>query len=445
MAAVHPSATRKVLEPSRLWRLGKELAWITVGNAAAMLGSLVGIRVLTTFLSPSDYGQVALGVTLATFVNQTVMGPLSNGASRFYAPAVEAGDLREYWQVVRRLIIRATIGTSMLVIPISVALVYLGKSGALVLAAAATAYAIVAGCNATLSGMQGAARQRSIVALHQGVEPWARFLFAAALAVLVGATSTEVMLGYALAAVLVLGSQYLFFRRVLVATLRSGQPPPARAGDWQANIWKYSWPFALWGIFGWAQQSSDRWALGLFASTSEVGLYAVLFQLGYYPISIATGVAMQLIAPIFYARAGDGTDPRRNAGVTRLSVRVAAFSLFSTGLAFLLGIALHPQIFRLVAAPEYERVSYLLPWMLLAGGLFASGQIISLDLMSQMRTQQLMVAKIMTSLIGMVLNIVGAYFYGIAGIVASLVLFSVLYLAWMLVLARQAPLPEGAR
>lgn len=404
-----------------------------------MLGALIGIRVLTEFLDPAAYGQVALGMTLATFVNQTVMGPLSNGAARFYAPAVEAGDLGGYRSATRLLIFQAVASVALLIFPIVTALIYAGQVAWIAMGSAALLFAIISGCNATLSAIQGAARQRSIVALHQGAEPWARFLIAASLAMLVNATSTIIMLGYAAAASLVLGSQYLFFRQVVTKGSPAGGPEVAQGSSWQSKIWAYSWPFGVWGIFTWAQQVSDRWALGLFVTTREVGLYAVLFQLGYYPISVATGIAMQLIAPIFYARAGDGGDAQRNARVTRLSLRLAALSLATTGAAFLVGLSFHAQLLRLVAAPEYAGVSYLLPWMLLGGGLFASGQIISLDLMSQMRTQSMMVAKIVTALLGVALNIAGAYCYGIAGIVAAIVIFSVVYLLWMVLLARQRP------
>lgn len=436
MTAAQFSTARKTFEPSRLQRLGKELAWITLGNAAAMLGALVGIRVLTEFLDPGAYGQLALGLTLATLVNQTVMGPLTNGAARFYAPAVQTDDLGGYLKVVRRLVFLAIGIVALLMLSVLAALFLAGRAEWIALGSAALIFAIATGCNSILSGIQSAARQRSIVALHQGLEPWGRFLIAASMAMGINANSTMVLLGYAAAVSLVLGSQYLFFRPVVAKSLLGS----GRESNWQEKIWTYSWPFASWGVFGWAQQTSDRWALGLFGTTKEVGLYAVLFQLGYYPISVATGIAMQLIAPIFYERAGDGTDARRNASVTRLSFRLAGLALCITGAAFIVALAFHAQIFRVFVAAEYTSVSHLLPWMLLGGGVFASGQIISLDLMSQMRTRSMMVAKIATALLGVGLNITGAYWYGMSGIVLAVVVFSVAYFLWMVLLARKNPL-----
>ena len=185
------------------------------------------------------------------------------------------------------------------------------------------------------------------------------------------------------------------------------------------------------------QLASDRWALELFANTQEVGLYAALYQLGYYPMSIATGMAVQFLVPIFYQRAGDASDNRRNASVNSLSWRLTGIALGLTVAVFFAALLFHAQIFRLFAAAEYASVSHLLPWMLLAGGIFAAGQTIALNLMSQMKTRIMIAPKLITALLGVALNFAGAYWYGISGIVAAGILFSVSYFVWMAVLAQQ--------
>jgi len=75
--------------------------------------------------------------------------------------------------------------------------------------------------------------------------------------------------------------------------------------------------------------------------------------------------------------------------------------------------------------------------MLLAGGVFAAGQTIALNLMSQMKTQIMIAPKLITALLGVGLNFAGAYWYGISGIVIAGVLFSVSYFVWMAVLAKR--------
>jgi O-antigen/teichoic acid export membrane protein len=125
--------------------------------------------------------------------------------------------------------------------------------------------------------------------------------------------------------------------------------------------------------------------------------------------------------------------------VNRLSWNLTGFVLGATGAAFLLSLLFHRQIFEVLVASEYAAVSRLLPWMLLAGGIFAAGQTIALNLMSQMRTRAMMAAKIATALMGVALNFAGAYWLGITGIVIAAVLFSILYFAWMAMFSVRSP------
>jgi O-antigen/teichoic acid export membrane protein len=301
------------------------------------------------------------------------------------------------------------------------------------LAASALAFALLSGYNSILNGIQGAARQRSIVALHQGMESWARYLMAAGLMVLLGATSVVAMVGYSVAIVLVLSSQYAYFRKIVPSYITGTD----KERIWREQLWKFSWPISFFGIFTWVYLASDRWALQFYATTQDVGLYTVVFQLGYYPISIAAGIVMQFLAPIYYQRAGDASNIQRNANVYRLSWRLTVLVLCVTGAAFFIAMLFHAQIFRIIVAKEYALVSHLLPWVILAGGIFSAGQNIALNLMSQMKTQSMMGVKVTTALLGSILNFAGVYWYGITGIVIASILFSVLYFLWILVLSKK--------
>ena len=46
-------------------RIGGELFWIALGQAMATIGAFVGVRLMTGFLDPKIYGELALGMTLS--------------------------------------------------------------------------------------------------------------------------------------------------------------------------------------------------------------------------------------------------------------------------------------------------------------------------------------------------------------------------------------------
>ena len=426
-----------LLKSERSRRLFKEGSWIVFGQIMMVVGSLVGVRLLTELLPPTAYGELALGMTIATLVNQIILGPLGGGIIRFYAPAAEHSDLAGYLNAAKKLVLYAT-GVIFLVILFSITgLILLGKVQWVGITLSALVFAILSGYGANFSGIQSAARQRAIVALHQGAEPLLRSLIAASLLMWLGTTSTIAMIGYAIASLLVLGSQIFFFRKIYHDNNFNDTKK-----DWERKIWRFSWPIGIFGVFTWLQLASDRWALQVFSSTGEVGSYAVLYQLGYYPISLLTGLAMQFLVPILYQRAGDASDITRNNNATKLSWQLVWATLATTTVAFFAALVLHKFIFQILVAREYSSVSYLLPWMILGGGMFAAGQSLASSLQAKLQTREMMAAKIVTALLGVLFNFIGAYWYGITGIVCAGLLFSIMYFLWMAVLVNSGSKEE---
>lgn len=424
---------RKVQLPTGWFRLFQEGLWIVVGQALTMLGALVGVRLLTDALSPAQYGELALGITVATLINQLVLGPLGQGVMRFYAPALEMGELNAYLRAVLQLLLKALMGIVAIGGVTTLLLALRGQLYWLPMVLAALGFATTTGLSSILSGMQGAARQRAVVAMHQGLESWLRFLLAVWVIGWLGQQSHWGMLGYFCSSLLVLFSQWFCFTKTLPVggfTLSDQGAVP----HWRQEIWQFSWPFMTFGLFTWAQFASDRWALGIFGDTQQVGMYSVLFQLGYYPISLLTGMAVQFIAPILFKWAGDAKDAQRNATVSRFSQRLALLAIGMTLLFFGLSVVLHPLIFQIFVATEYRSISYLFPWMVLSGGVYAAGQTLSLDLLSQMKTRDIIPVKTVTALVGIALNFGVTAKFGLPGTVAANAIFSVIYCLWMVLL-----------
>jgi O-antigen/teichoic acid export membrane protein len=407
--------------------LAQEGVWITVGQILSVVASLVLVRVLTEYLDPVQYGQIALGLTIVGLVEQVTMSGLSAGINRFYSVATEKGDLGGYLNASRYLVSCATV-VICIAAPVFLVLLAVGSGASLVAFAAVTiVFSLLNSYTGMLNGIQNAARKRATVAFHSALDVWLKVLFSVGMIQWFGASSIAVVGAYLLSSLVVTGSQVLFLRRLLPRQIewRADRRP------WVTQMWAYAWPFSTWGIFTWAQQSSDRWALEAFSSTENVGLYAVLFQLGYAPVAMATSMAVQFIGPILFQRSGDAGSESRNRGVRILVWRITLIFLAFTVLGFVAAFAMHEWVFRLLVAAEFRSVSYLLPWVVLAGGLFATAQMLSVKLMSDLRPAAMIWVKIVTALLGVGLNVYGASVAGADGVVFALVIFSAVYLVWM--------------
>ena len=418
---------------NRTRRLSKEAFWISLGQLVTIASSVVLIRTLTEFFGPAEYGQLVLGLTLVSLYGQVVFGGLGAGITRYYAVAAEKRDLHGYLAGIRTLLAYATTIVVAIGLILAFGISFLGHAQWTGVTLAAMLLALLGSYNSILNGLQNAARQRAIVAIHSGLEAWLKIGLAVVLLVLLGVSSVAVILGFAASALIVTLSQLVILRRT-IKPLPLGSPAP-RPGDWPSKIWTYSWPFSTWGVFTWLQQVSDRWVLGLFGTPQDVGFYAVLFQLGYTPIAILLGFSTTFLAPILFHRAGDASSSERNQNVHQIVWRITITALIGTGLAVLTTSIFHEWIFGLLVAAEFRWISHLLPWLVLAGGIFAAAQMLSLKLMSEMKAQELITPKIATAIMGIGLNMVGAAIAGVEGVVAAMVAFSTIYLAWIIVLA----------
>ena len=433
------TALRSV-DKARLSRLTREGSWVILGQIASVAGALVLVRVLTTYLDPVQFGELALGLTISGLVNQVVMGGISAGIGRFYSIAAEKQDLGCYLHASMRLLGYSTLVVLTVGTTLAAALVWFDHSQWLWLALAALAFSISSGYNSTLSGIQNAARQRATVAFHSGLDAWLKILLAVLAITWLGNASVAVVIGYIFSSMLITFSQLIFLRRSLPLGPTSG----ADCKPWMHQVWAYSWPFSTWGIFTWMQQVADRWALQAFASTADVGQYAVLFQLGFTPVAMATAMATSFLGPILYQRSGDATDHARNRSVHRIGWRMTNIALLLTLICFVLTFALHGWLFQQLVAEQYRAHSHLLPWVVLAGGIFAAGQVLALKLMSEMKSSHMITPKIVSALAGVLLHVLGAALAGIDGVVTALIAFSVIYLLWMVVLGRYSSAEHAA-
>lgn len=413
-----------------------EVAWVVAGQAAAVIGSLALLRLLTTIMTPDEYGRLALGLTLAGLVGQAMTGGVANGIGRFRSIAVESGGLGDFVHAARRMAIRTgglVLASGLL---LAGALFLVGRPEWAWIVVWTVPFATFSGWNQMLVAYQGAARRRPIVAVFSALEQWLRLPAAWLLATWFRPDAATMIAALSVASLAAVVAQAPLVER-------AGSRSPEAERDWIRRMNAFARPFMLFGIFTWMQQASDRWALEAIASTRDVAAFAVLFQIGYAPLSMLSSLAMSVIGPVLYQRAGDAASAERIRRVRATIRRLCGGVLLLTAIGTAAGFFLRDFIFALLVGPEFRDAAPLLPWMVAAAGLFAAGQVLSLGLMAEVDTARLIRPKIVTALVGVVFNVGGAAWAGVTGVAIASCAFGLVYLAWIAMLVRSAPGPRA--
>lgn len=388
------------------------------GQFAASIGALVLVKVLTERLPPAAYGTLTLALTVVTLVTQVGLGGINAACSRYYAIAVEQSSTAAFLAAMKRIVgvaIAAGLGIALV---LAVALPIFGGYSYLWIGIAACAYAVFAGCSSIMNNVLNSARWRAAASLHQAMDPWGRIVLVAIVTWIWTASVEVVLAAFCSAALGLMISQVGYLRKLMSSSPAATGGAERMLGD----ILSFSLPFLPWTLMVWLQQVSERWFLQLYAGPADVGIYAVLYQLGYAPVVMIYAVAIRFLQPIVYAKASASNDGLAVEGHVKKAMLIG----LASGLVAIVATAiLHRQIFSLLVGKDYATHSYLLPWFVFAGSLFGLGEILLMKMQTEMKSIRLSKVKTLMGLMGLVLNFAGAYGWGLNGVVAATLTFSV--------------------
>ena len=411
----------------RLARLGSEASVVAVGQLLAGVAAVIGVRLLTERLSVAEYGTLALWLTGVSFSQTVLLSPITQVVLRF-VPGMVVEERLALWGMVNGISKRAN------------AVVLFAFTAAGALAAAATddarvfllsvsvgTFATVANSVLLRIASLGALRRRVRSSLvFSGIE-WLRYGLGAVAAAVIGGP-LGVMIGFIAAYTLGL----FLVRSPFGAAKQLGKPT-----DLATQYRKYAMPFVLWGLAAWLQSASDRWALQFFASTEEVGMIAVLGQLAVAPMVMLGSAVSQLMAPIIFARAGTGDDPKQVLAGVRLIGKCTVGFLGATSVLTLMAFFARHGVFSILVAKRFREIAPLWPVAMAAGALVAASYLLQLAPMTLGRPAKLLPLKVAQPFLATLAAVAGAIIGGVPLIVFFSLLSGVATLAWSALLYRQ--------
>lgn len=364
---------RQVL--SRISAVRGEVGWVIAGQVSAAVAALASIKVLTTMLGPEEYGQLAIGLTIAGALHLFFYGPVEQTIFRFASLAVERGQLRTCLDAVNRVHRFIAVGHAATAAVAGATLWVAGRHDWAWLVVLSTLLGLAIGAGASAASGLTAWRERRLVAMHQAADAWLRLLLALLVIGLAGASHFSALSGILLAASLVAASQVVRARRkarLRVDAERAADVTDLR--DARAEMRAYALPFVAFAAFASIGAYADRWLLLALLDPAAVGIYAALLQLATAPVSLFVAMTNQLAIPVIFARAGQAVGSAEIGDAQRLARLLLWWYVAALSAAVLAAYLLAPLLVPLLTNETFAAASGLLWVLVLGAGLFAVGQ-----------------------------------------------------------------------
>ncbi|MCF8127340.1 MAG: hypothetical protein K9N10_02405 [Deltaproteobacteria bacterium] len=422
----------------RIFNAKAEVLWVLVGQTGNALGILLGMKILTQFLNPFEFGRLSIANTVVLLISVSVFGPLGHGFMRFWSISHDRGRMEDFFFITDRyagwLFLMVLLGSLVFALICS-ATTWHGYQSLM-------AVALVVGASRGYFGLKLAillgARRRKIVALMNSGTAILKPLTAALAVVLFSPSADWAIWGYLIATwaiLLVVGHHYKDFVKEDLKNSLVGSGSTVGSHKMGKEILAFSWPFCAWGIFVWIHQSCDRWSLLAFHSADVVGAFSVVALLAAYPLMFASGFMLNLFMPVAYARAGDLSSPAALKSAYRLILMmIALYGLGSLGLILFFAL-FHETVVLLMSRSEYVRFSHLLPTLTLSWAFFYLGESLAAIGFVAKKPKIYILPKVISAIMAALGSLYFSFEMGARGVVWALGISGIFYAAWCAIIA----------
>jgi O-antigen/teichoic acid export membrane protein len=267
-----------------------------VGRLVAALMALITIRAVTTFLTPEQFGELALLVSVQTFCGLFLINPVGQHINLHTHAWWDDGTLLARLKSYRRYVLAVSFLGGLLVLSISKQHI---EEQLIWVMLAMFAMVITSTWNATLIPMLNMLGFRAASVLWSTASVVIS-LVSAIFLVRWSPSATAWFIGQAIGmAIGVLGAKYVLRKHAIRSNLKQGSLPLLNKN----TVMTYCLPLALATGFMWLQLSGYRFTVEHYWGLAQLGFLVIGLQLSGQIFSLAESLAMQFLYPLFYRRA----------------------------------------------------------------------------------------------------------------------------------------------
>jgi len=404
-----------------------------MGTAVA---GLFGTKLLTNMLDPSEFGILALANTVVTLISVNFLfGPLGQGLMRVWPISQGRGDLGTFYAVSRRFekyIIVISIVVA--IISVIIAMNIKGGNWAILMAFSMMA-GITSGCLGLRLSVFTAARKRKWVSLLNISDAILKPLIAVGFILLINKNATWAMVGYLVATFTIMLLAVRCYNCIVSSTVYSISMENYILSSIKKDIIYFSWPFAVWGIFGWIYASCDKWALQAYHGAEVVGAFAVVSLLSKFPLIFSSSFLNTLFVPIAFQRASDLTNNKNIIFANKILVITTSIYILGAAILILLFAIFHYPLVLLISNIQFANFSFFLPWLTFAWSLFYLGQTLTNFGLLAKHSRIYIMPKIISAIVAGICTFYLSNKIGSAGVVYGLIIAGIIYALWCGIIA----------
>lgn len=371
---------------------------------------LLIIKLIAGELSTSEYGTLSLFLTFTILANQVCFVGTTSASGRFYIKSLNENFIEKFYSSLLvvflvNCLVAIFLGT-LLSFLFSIELIITIKMILIVLFEAS--YQI-------FNSISNAKDKRKLVLFHVSFYYLLRTLI---LILIIYFFNTQnfnfesAIDAFLISVLLTFTIQYLPKYRLIFSIIKID------FRKYYKNIFKYIFPFYIFGFITFLNQGVDKWFIKFFLDDSYVGIYTLFFQFGFSPIILIATSFTTYLAPIYY-NLQENKDENK---INDLKRNFFIFILIGTVIAVFLSYLFRDFLITIIGNDSYYEYSYLLPFFVLAGSIFSATQLLNLEFFTKMDTKGYAIMNLINAFILISLFSTGLYFFDLIGAVIALVI-----------------------
>jgi O-antigen/teichoic acid export membrane protein len=394
---------------------------IYVGVRGFSVLTMLGMsKVLTSLLPQNEYGLYALYTTIWGSLATVFYNPVGQGLIRFFPIITEAGE-NESLKKVFHFFLNKGLKWSFFTLSIICPIIYIfvGWEWSIMVVMAFT-IAFFAGISSMTVGLFNSFDlEKRTTSLFLEFFDKGLLLILCTLGAFILPKSIAIVCTFLISTFIVAFiSRILLNRQIFTIENRISN----NFEKFKKDIIAYSYPYTIWGITTAIQTSSERWALGLFYSPDKVANYAVINLLGFQSLNILFAMITSFISPLIF---------QANRNIKSANIIIKKTILLFISITFICASMLyvgghHAILF--ISTPKYliENINFLLFISCVSACIFNIAQVHSLKYMRSLNTKNLIPVHVVSSILGIIFNLLFTYNWGIVGLVFSLLISMIL-------------------